>query len=189
MFLPQFFIKNLPIKLFKTISVKYFFFYNMFLLPLRVKGVVHFSVGDCKHHNQDPETLFFSPHTTTLSEEATLKIGRYLFFNYWVKDLRRTTLTRNWYTTHIGTTWEIACEQIFKSSWIMFHIWIDHNPHRDHLRAHLSLKCGRAQSSLCDVCVPFCDSMIFGLTAVCRFSDPFLRLITHSANCWLVTYK
>ena len=62
MFLPQFFIKNLPIKLFKTISVKYFFFYKMFLLPLRVKGVVHFSVGDCKHHNQDPETLFFTTH-------------------------------------------------------------------------------------------------------------------------------
>ena len=75
----NFSLNKLLIKLSKPISVKYFFYYKIFLLPLRVKGVIHFSVGDCKHHDQDPETLFFSPHTTTLSEKATLKIS---FGNY-----------------------------------------------------------------------------------------------------------
>ena len=44
---------------------KFFLIFNfkneINLLPLCVKSVVHFSVGDCKHHNQNPETLSLSP--------------------------------------------------------------------------------------------------------------------------------
>ena len=127
------------------------------LLPLCVKSVVHFSVSDCKHDNQDPETFF------------------YMFIFKW--HLHSSNELKTWEGQHwqeIDRPPTSEPPESLKGDFAKFQSF----PQKIYATVFMLSRS-----------LFVSDFVILDLTAVCRFSDPFLRLITHSANCWLVTSK